>query len=136
MNEETVSFLNNIDFENTAEVYETISILFEKNQVLKKAIKEGVIATCETCEDFGICPHSYREYDYKNEVEELKNQQKEFIEWLESEAKAFRNSMKEFERSEKCQGDYSIIYYISQYKMWEANDILSKYKEIIGGDNK
>ncbi len=30
MNEETVSFLNNIDFENTAEVYETISILFEK----------------------------------------------------------------------------------------------------------
>ena len=85
MNEETVSFLNNIDFENTAEVYETISILFEKNQVLKKAIKEGVIATCETCEDFGICPHSYREYDYKDEVEKLKNQQKEFINHIAEE---------------------------------------------------
>ena len=116
MNEETVSFLNNIDFENTAEVYETISILFEKNQVLKKAIKEGVIATCETCEDFGICPHSYREYDYKNEVEELKNQQKEFIEWLE----------KQIQNQEKYGGYFSRFF----------QDVLSKYKEIIGGDNK
>lgn len=116
MNEETVSFLNNIDFENTAEVYETISILFEKNQVLKKAIKEGVIATCETCEDFGICPHSYREYDYKNEVEELKNQQKKFIEWLENESKKLIRD--------------------AGYHQRICLEILDKYKEIIGGDNK
>lgn len=114
MNEETVSFLNNIDFENTAKVYETISILFEKNQVLKKAIKEGVIATCETCEDFGICPHSYREYDYKNEVEKLKNQQKEFINYLEKEIVD------------------SMVGGIQQYY---AKNHLKIYKEIIGGDN-
>ena len=123
MNEETVSFLNNIDFENTAEVYETISILFEKNQVLKKAIKEGVIATCETCEDFGICPHSYREYDYKDKVEKLKNQQKEFIEWLEQN----------IENEKYC---YLSADKNNQVRYDIFSEILSKYKEIIGGDNK
>ena len=119
MNEETVSFLNNIDFENTAEVYETISILFEKNQVLKKAIKEGVIATCETCEDFGICPHSYREYDYKDKVEKLKNQQKEFIEWLEQN----------IENEKYC---YLSADKNNQVRYDIFSEILSKYKEIIG----
>lgn len=88
----------------------------EENQKLKKAIKEGVIATCETCEDFGICPHSYREYDYKNEVEKLKNQQKEFIEWLENESK---NLIRD-----------------AGYHQRICLEILSKYKEIIGSDNK
>lgn len=128
MNEETVSFLNNIDFENTAEVYETISILFEKNQVLKKAIKEGVIATCETCEDFGICPHSYREYDYKNEVEELKNQQKEFIEYLEDKLCVINNLL-------NTEQDEAKAYYLI-VRRTAFDEILSKYKEIIGGDNK
>lgn len=127
MNEETVSFLNNIDFENTAEVYETISILFEKNQVLKKAIKEGVIATCETCEDFGICPHSYREYDYKNEVEELKNQQKEFIEYLEDKLCVINNLL-------NTEQDEAKVYYLI-VRRTAFDEILSKYKEIIGGDN-
>lgn len=124
MNEETVSFLNNINFENTAKVYETISILFEKNQVLKKAIKEGVIATCETCEDFGICPHSYREYDYKDEVEKLKNQQKEFIEYL--------NWM--FNYYQKEEQKYRTLSNRAMKVAFES--VLEKYKEIIGGDNK
>ena len=119
MNKETVHFLNNIDFENATKVYETISILFEKNQVLKKAIKEGVIATCETCEDFGICPHSYREYDYKDEVEKLKNQQKEYIEQLEK--LAYQN-MVPSDFANGCKLAYGIA--------------LNRYKEIIGGDNK
>ena len=40
--------------------------LEKENQKLKKAVKEKVIATCNTCEDYGICPHSYREYDLEN----------------------------------------------------------------------
>ena len=62
----------------------------------------------------------------KKENQELKNQQKEFIEWLEENI-------------------YEIKYTYSQenghyFKMDDIlktyQEILSKYKEIIGGDNK
>ena len=62
----------------------------------------------------------------KKENQELKNQQKEFIEWLEENI-------------------YEIKYTYSQenghyFKMDDIlktyQEVLSKYKEIIGGDNK
>ena len=47
----------------------------KENKQLKKLLaNHGIISTCENCEDFGICPHSYREYDYKYECDELKRQ--------------------------------------------------------------
>lgn len=46
--------------------------LEKENKKLKKAVKEKVIATCNTCEDYGICPHSYREYDLENIIKEAK----------------------------------------------------------------
>lgn len=97
--------------ENETKLIDEIKHLEKENQKLKKALKEGVIATCETCEDFGICPHSYREYDYKNEVKNLKNQQKEFIEWLENKMKETHYTMFEFQA-------YRLVF--------------EKYKEIVG----
>ena len=72
--------------------------------------------------------------NWENQI--LKNQQKEFIEYLEQETSSFEDYTKNIERSDRCQGDYPITYYMAQYKLGEAKDILSKYKEIIGSDNK
>ena len=56
----------------------------KENKQLKKLLaNNGIISTCENCEEFGICPHSYREYDYKCELDKVTIKQKEFIEYLE-----------------------------------------------------
>lgn len=52
----------------------------------------------------------------KKENQELKNQQKEFIEWLERESKE--------------------VIRDAGYHQRICLEILDKYKEIIGGDNK
>ena len=57
------------------ELEQKVEQLEKENKKLKKAVKEKVIATCNTCEDYGICPHSYREYD-------LENIRKEAIEYI------------------------------------------------------
>lgn len=62
----------------------------------------------------------------------LINQQKEFIEYLESEINLFAKYMKNIERSDRPHGDYPITYWSSKYKLNEVAEILSKYKEIIG----
>ena len=67
------------------------------------------------------------------QVETLLSQQKEFIEYLESEMILFQEYMKEIECSDRCHGDYPITYWSSKYKLNEVAEILSKYKETIGG---
>ena len=57
------------------ELEQKVEQLEKENKKLKKEVKEKVIATCNTCEDYGICPHSYREYD-------LENIRKEAIEYI------------------------------------------------------
>ena len=63
---------------------------------------------------------------------QMENQQKEFIEYLESEMILFQEYMKEIECSDRCHGDYPITYYTSKCRLNEVTEILSKYKEIIG----
>lgn len=90
-----------------------IKELQRENQELKKQLANNeIVMTCENCEWFGVCPHSYKEYDYKKECEELKNQQKEFIEWLEKESKELIRD--------------------AGYHQRICLDIIEKYKEIIG----
>lgn len=69
----------------------------------------------------------------QKENQELKNQQKEFIDYLENKIILFQEYMKEFECSDRCHGDYPITYYIVQYKLEETIKQLLKYKEIVGG---
>lgn len=65
------------------------------------------------------------DYEYKQlqqENQELKNQQKEFIKWLESEIKA-------------CELTCDLIFnHNKEMKIYK--EILSKYKEIIGDKNE
>ena len=92
----------------------------KENKQLKKLLANyGIISTCENCEEFGICPHSYREYDYKYEYDKLKQemnkvaiQQKKFIKYLEDDLKENYRDM--------------------GYRHNIFREILDKYEEIIG----
>ena len=92
----------------------------EENKKLKEALaNNGIVSTCENCETFGICPHSYREYDYKYECDKLKQemnkvaiQQKKFIKYLEDDLKENYRDM--------------------GYRHNIFREILDKYEEIIG----
>lgn len=116
MNKETICFLNNIDFESSAEVYEKISSLFEENQELKKQLNEKITLEMKLKEELEDKRKEYQEVykDVREEIKDYKNQQKEFIEWLENK---LVSELDVFTEAKVC-------------------DILSKYKEIIGGDNE
>ena len=114
-----------------------------QNQLLRaggyNALKEalannGVVSTCENCETFGICPHSYREYDYKYECDKLKQemnkvtiQQKEFIKYLEGEIKT--TQIKWGDKLTE-NGYIDIAMTVRAYQI-----ILQKYTEIIGSNS-
>lgn len=70
--------------------------------------------------------HVLKDEDLKNE-----NQQKEFIEYLENE----KNRLAK-ECSYTYEGSLGKLLYVNEDIFNEVNRILSKYKEIIGGDNK
>lgn len=73
------------------------------------------------------CPLCY----FKKENQALKNQQKEFIEYLENE----KNRLAK-ECSHTYEDSLGKLLYVNEDIFNEINKILSKYKEIIGGDNK
>ena len=91
---------------------------------LEKWEQEGIIDSLKPGEN------PYVEYTkddiiagLKKENQELKNQQKEFIEWLEQN----------IENEKYC---YLSADKNNQVRYDIFSEILSKYKEIIGGDNK
>lgn len=135
MLQKTIDLVSSLEAKNETqqiakyELIEYVERLHKENQKLKKALKEGVIATCETCEEFGICPHSYREYDYKNEVENLKNQQKEFVEWLEKEISSLE------EESQMDCINSMLLYDVERDERFYKR-VLSKFKEIVGVDEE
>ena len=114
MNKETVHFLNNIDFESTVEVYKKISSLFEENQELKKQLEN----TDYTSVYLKGCTDTKGKY---------LSQQKEFIEYLEDKLCVINNLL-------NTEQDEAKVYYLI-VRRTAFDEILSKYKEIIGGDN-
>ena len=107
-----------------------INLLMEKereNQELKEQIENEQNYSQSVFSDF---------QDYKEEasayLDKIENQQKDFIEYLESEINLFEKYMKNIERSDRPHGDYPITYWSSKYRLNEVAEILSKYKEIIG----
>ena len=131
MNEETINFINNIDFESNAVVYEKIVSLFEENRELKKQLEEknnGFVASTEE-----LVEYAEENEKLKEQLEEINNfinkasfvnieqlmldycakveQQKEFIEWLE-------NKMNE---------THYAVFEFQAYRL-----AFEKYKEIIG----
>ena len=92
-----------IDYTEVIKVL-TIDDLFIENQTLQKQLEE---------QDYTVIPNS----EIKPILDKYKNQQKEFIEWLEK-------MIKDLSKNEEYETATTYEY------------ILSKYKEIIGGDNK
>ena len=76
-----------------------IERLDNENEMLKEAVKEKVIATCNTCEDYGICPHSYREYDLNNIIKAIKGQLN-YLETYSSKEDAFEDMKRRLDRIE------------------------------------
>ena len=94
---------------------------------LEKWEQEGIIDSLKPGEN------PYVEYTkddiiagLKKENQELKNQQKEFIQWLEDYIDALKDQQESVEGLDSCE----------QYTLIALEEILDKYKEIIGGDNK
>ena len=98
------------------------NMLERENQELKKQLDELQ----------AVYNNMFKCHCNRIQVETLLSQQKEFIEYLESEMILFQEYMKEIECSDRCHGDYPITYWSSKYRLNEVAEILSKYKEIIG----
>lgn len=81
MNEDTINFLNNVDFENSDIVYETVASLYEENQQLKeqleaseKARKEAIELKHKFHKDFGLLIfESYELIKFMNKLEDILN---------------------------------------------------------------
>ncbi len=61
----------------------------------------------------------------KKENQELENQQRNFMEWLEDYIDVLKSQQESVEGLDSCE----------QYTLIALEEILNKYKEIIGGDN-
>lgn len=103
-----------------------INLLMEKEREVKELKKQ--LDELQT-----LYNNMFKCHCNRVQVETLLSQQKEFIEYLESEMILFQEYMKEIECSDRCHGDYPITYWSSKYKLNEVAEILSKYKETIGG---
>ena len=154
MNEETINFINNIDFESNAVVYEKIVSLFEENRELKKQLEEknnGFVASTEE-----LVEYAEENEKLKEQLEEINNfinkasfvnieqlmldycakveQQKEFIEWLEQSAKKYTPNLRVnvFDEYGNRIAQYinAKVYEITPEDV--VKEVLLKYKEIIG----
>ena len=99
--------------------YNDVENLVKENQELKKQLEEknpfkGIFAQVSDDTLLRNCGNM------NAEINELKNQQKEFIEWLENGINQVRNTEFLDERIQRA----GLVAY---------NRVLSKYKEIIGG---
>lgn len=105
---------------------EEIEKLKEQNKMLKEAVKEKVIATCNACEDYGICPHSYREFDLDNIIKELEKDFDNFDVFKEF-------SFPLMKRWEEEQVKSSIDY---EWRKAIKEPFLNKIKELKGSDKE
>ena len=102
-------------------------------EILNKYIELIDKGYCDDCNELnciGNFPHKEIAKNIKvilEENQELKNQQKEFIEYLEDKLCVINNLL-------NTEQDEAKIYYLI-VRRTAFDEILSKYKEIIGGDN-
>ena len=120
-------------------------------EILNKYIELIDKGYCDDCNELnclGNFPHKEIAKNIKDileENQELKNQQKEFIEYLEDKLNmcngfldTIKSDLKEISYAGRISGKNYIATQIMKNETAKKNyeDILSKYKEIIGGDNK
>lgn len=107
--------------------------LKNENQKLKKQLNEKIVLEMKLKDELEGKRKEYQDVykDVRIEIKSYKNQQKEFIEYLENE----KNRLAK-ECSYTYEGSLGRLLYVNEDIFNEVNRILSKYKEITGGDNK
>lgn len=119
MNEEELKLLNKLDdLPNKLNLEIRGLILAEvmlrkENQELKKQLEE---------QNYTVIPNN----EIKPTLDKYKKQQKEFIEYLEDYIDVLKNQ----------QGSVDGLDIAEEHALMTLEEILSKYKEIMGGDNK
>lgn len=121
----------NIEYYNLME--EKMARLINENQKLKKQLEKYIRAEFKAKDELEKQRKEYQDVykDVRIEIKGYKNQQKEFIEYLENE----KNRLAK-ECSYTYEGSLGKLLYVNEDIFNEVNRILLKYKEIIGGDNK
>ena len=124
-------YVSEFSYKNQKTLWKYIKDLRLKNQELKKQIEEYIRTEMKIKDELESQRKEYQETykDVREEIKEYKNQQKEFIEWLEIRIKDRDKVRKMHELYSLSEERLSSQYFILQ-------DVLSKYKEIIGGKNE
>lgn len=73
MNENTINFLNNIDFENTDNVYHIVETLYEENKKYKEVIDKAIMYVNSTrySDTNGLQKYSIKEFWFIKELEDI-----------------------------------------------------------------
>ena len=121
--------------------------LKNENQKLKKQLNEKIVLEMKLKDELEGKRKEYQDVykDVRIEIKSYKNQQKEFIKYLEDEINmcdgfldTIKNDLEELPYAGRVAGKTYITTKImkneTSKKIFE--EVLSKYKEIIGGDNK
>lgn len=104
----------------TLKIIDTFEEIQKENQELKKRLAESSI--------INVADHKYAS-ECEDKVITMESQQKEFIEWLERRLFLLRD-----EASELALGMCSTNYQDTKIEVYK--EVLSKYKEIIGGKHE
>lgn len=120
--------------------------LKNENQKLKKQLNEKIVLEMKLKDELEGKRKEYQDVykDVRIEIKSYKNQQKEFIKYLEDEINmcdgfldTIKNDLEELPYAGRVAGKTYITTKImkneTSKKIFE--EVLSKYKEIIGGDN-
>lgn len=99
----------------TLKIIDTFEEIQKENQELKKRLAESSI--------INVADHKYAS-ECEDKVITMESQQKEFIEWLESNLEAL----------EMCDRELILTNNKKEIKVYK--EVLSKYKEIIGGKHE
>ena len=109
-----------------------IQDLEQENQELKKQLEEKIISEMKLKDELFNKIKEYQETykDVRIEIKEYKKQQKEFIEWLENEIALWERKTYEIAI---IKDDTAV--FVWKIKLELLKEVLSKYKEIVGGSN-
>ena len=117
MHKDTYFFGYGIDIENPDEMARQVIELKEENQELKKQLHEASLEIQHLIEQDIDCPSNC------NKLRKLRNQQKEFVKWLEEKIKNYELPLND--ENKKALG-----YTLPMKGIYK--EVLEKYKEIIG----
>ena len=129
-----ISVVQQLPKEDIETIQGYVEMIEEENQDLKKQLEKYIKQNIKLKDELFNKRKEYQ-YTYKDvpiEIKEYKTQQKEFINYLENEIKLYENDIQNFKK------DYKVYFsLINDLRVSKAKieEILQKYKEIIGGED-